>query len=333
MSRPRQQIHLAARLPGTPGGTRQPDFELLRSLASIAERAGFDFLLHGAGTDPVAELAALAAVTERLGLVGAIDPARSEPYDAARRFTSLDHISAGRAGWFPGVRGTDHPPQEQQHRTPAFARAAQTIAGSWHPDAVLGDRAAGRFLAEPRPGRFAIRDRFFEIEGQFNVPRSPQGSPVLLQAVDGEAELDAAAALADAAVVTRQQTEAADFRRRLDERLAEHGRPPDSFPVLCTATIVLAGSDEEAREIAGDDGVPEHGFVGSPRTVADAIADLVARRAADGFILIPHRAPDDLALFADHVVPLLRDRALFRSEYTGRTLREHLGLGPPRPDL
>ena len=71
-------------------------------------------------------------------------------------------------------------------------------------------------------------------------------------------------------------------------------------------------------------------FVGSPGTVAGAINDLVQSDASDGFILVPHITPGGLEPFVDRVVPLLQERGVFRNEYSGTTLRDHLGLGPPR---
>ncbi|MEU8675935.1 NtaA/DmoA family FMN-dependent monooxygenase [Streptomyces sp. NPDC048560] len=70
-------------------------------------------------------------------------------------------------------------------------------------------------------------------------------------------------------------------------------------------------------------------FIGSPETVAAGLAEFVAADAADGFILVPHLTPGGLDDFVDRVVPLLRERGVFRSEYTGSTLRSHLGLADP----
>jgi alkanesulfonate monooxygenase SsuD/methylene tetrahydromethanopterin reductase-like flavin-dependent oxidoreductase (luciferase family) len=69
-------------------------------------------------------------------------------------------------------------------------------------------------------------------------------------------------------------------------------------------------------------------FVGSPATVAGQINDLVQADASDGFILVPHITPGGLDEFADTVVPLLQERGVFRSDYQGSTLRDHLGLEP-----
>jgi len=70
-------------------------------------------------------------------------------------------------------------------------------------------------------------------------------------------------------------------------------------------------------------------FTGTPEQVANAIVDWFAYSAADGFNIMPAVLPSGLELFVDHVVPILRSRGFFRTEYTGRTLREHYGL--PRP--
>ena len=69
-------------------------------------------------------------------------------------------------------------------------------------------------------------------------------------------------------------------------------------------------------------------FVGAPATVAGAISTLVQADAGDGFILVPHITPGGLDDFADRVVPLLQERGVFRADYKGSTLREHLGLAP-----
>jgi alkanesulfonate monooxygenase SsuD/methylene tetrahydromethanopterin reductase-like flavin-dependent oxidoreductase (luciferase family) len=69
-------------------------------------------------------------------------------------------------------------------------------------------------------------------------------------------------------------------------------------------------------------------FVGSPQVIAAEINERVQADAADGYILVPHLTPDGLAPFVDKVVPLLQERGVFRADYTGSTLRDHLGLAP-----
>jgi alkanesulfonate monooxygenase SsuD/methylene tetrahydromethanopterin reductase-like flavin-dependent oxidoreductase (luciferase family) len=71
-------------------------------------------------------------------------------------------------------------------------------------------------------------------------------------------------------------------------------------------------------------------FVGAPATIAETIDSFVQADASDGFILVPHITPGGLDEFADTVVPLLQERGVFRADYQGSTLREHLGLAPLR---
>jgi len=67
-------------------------------------------------------------------------------------------------------------------------------------------------------------------------------------------------------------------------------------------------------------------FIGTPARVADELNTYVQTEACDGFILVPHLTPGGLDDFVDTVVPLLQERGVFRTEYTGTTLRENLGL-------
>ena len=446
--KPRKQIHLAAHFPGVNNTTVWSDprsgshieFESFRRFAQTAERARFDFLFLAEGLrlreqngliydldvvgrpDTFTVLAALAAVTDRLGLAGTINSTFNEPYEVARQFATLDHLSGGRAAWnvvtswdaFTGenFRRGGYLRQDQRYaRARSFLHAAQEIFDSWHGGEIVGDKETGRFLAAPGPGGFAVRDEFFDIAGQFNVPRSPQGRPVIFQAGDSDEGREFAAAEADA-IFSRYGTldEGRAFYADVKGRMARYGRARDELAVLPAATFVLGDTDQEAREIAREvrfqqvsgqtaikfleqlwnrdlsahdpDGplpeidpdpgehtvargrasvrmhrdplavaeqwreiAAEHGyttreliihvtgrqnFVGSPSTVAASINNLVQQDAADGFILVPHITPDGLAEFADRVVPLLQERGVFRTEYSGTTLRDHLGLPPFR---
>ncbi|MBR7833848.1 NtaA/DmoA family FMN-dependent monooxygenase [Actinospica durhamensis] len=450
-SKPRKQIHLAAHFPGVNNTTVWSDprsgshirFDSFRRFAQIAERAKFDFLFLAEGLrlreqngeiydldvvgrpDTFTVLAALAAVTDRLGLAGTINSTFNEPYEVARQFASLDHLSAGRAAWnvvtswdaFTGenFRRGGYLEQDQRYeRARSFLHATQTLFDSWHGDEIADDKATGAFLAEPEPGRFSVHDAFFDIEGQFNVPRSPQGRPVIFQAGDSEQGREFAAAEADA-IFSRHGTKDAGqaFYADVKDRMAKYGRDRDQLKVLPAATFVLGETDAEAQELAKeirhqqvsgqtairfleqlwnrdlssydpdgplpeiDPDLGEHtvargrasvrmhrdpletarewrelaerknysireliievtgrqNFIGSARTIADTLDDYVQSDASDGFILVPHITPDGLGEFADKVVPLLQEKGVFRTEYEGTTLREHLGLRPlPRRD-
>jgi FMN-dependent oxidoreductase (nitrilotriacetate monooxygenase family) len=444
MSKPLKQIHLAAHFPGVNNTTVWSDpragshieFSSFVHLAQTAERAKFDFFFLAEGLrlreqngkiydldvvgrpDTFTVLAALAAVTDRLGLAGTINSTFNEPYEVARQFASLDHLSAGRAAWnvvtswdaFTGenFRRAGYLAQDQRYeRAKTFLQTTLELYDSWHGDEIVADKASGTFLSDPSAGTFAHRDAHFDISGQFSVPRSPQGRPVILQAGDSDEGREFAAAEADAIFSRYSKLEEGQaFYRDVKGRLARHGRTHDQLVILPAATFVLGDTDAEAQQIARevrfqqvsgqtaikfleqlwnrdlsaydpdgplpevDPDLGEHtiargrasvrmyrdplatarewreraaaenlsirelivevtgrqAFVGSPATVAETINDFVQRDASDGFILVPHITPGGLDEFADTVVPLLQERGVFRTEYEGTTLREHLGL-------
>ncbi|MEU6345944.1 NtaA/DmoA family FMN-dependent monooxygenase [Streptomyces sp. NPDC046977] len=447
MSKPLKQIHLAAHFPGVNNTTVWSDpeagshieFNSFAHFARTAERAKFDFLFLAEGLrlreqggrihdldvvgrpDTFTVLAALAAVTERLGLTGTINSTFNEPYEVARQFASLDHLSDGRAAWnvvtswdaFTGEnfrRGGFLPQTERYSRAREFLATAGELFDSWRGDEVVADQAAGVFLSDAGAGAFVHKGQHFDIQGRFNVPRSPQGRPVIFQAGDSEQGREFAASGADA-IFSRYSTlnEGRAFYRDVKGRLPKYGRSPEQLLILPAATFVLGDTDAEAAEIAHEvrrrqvsgataikhlefvwnrdlsgydpdgplpdidpdpgehtvsrgraqvrmyrdplatarewrelaaankwsirDLVIETGnrqsFVGSPATVASTIDDFVQSDASDGFILVPHITPGGLDAFADTVVPLLQERGVFRSDYEGTTLRDHLGLAHP----
>jgi FMN-dependent oxidoreductase (nitrilotriacetate monooxygenase family) len=450
MSKPIKQVHLAAHFPGVnnttvwsdPRGGSHIEFSSFSHFARTAERARFDFLFLAEGLrlreqngkiydldvvgrpDTFTILAALAAVTDRLGLAGTINSTFNEPYEVARQFASLDHLSAGRAAWnvvtswdaFTGEnfrRGGFLPQEQRYERAKTFLRTTWELLGSWHGDEIAADKESGTFLADPDPGRFEHHDAHFDISGQFDVPRSPQGGPVIFQAGDSDEGREFAASSADA-IFSRHATldDGQAFYADVKGRLARYGRRPDELKILPAATFVLGDTDADAAELAHevrrqqvsgataiafleqlwnrdlsaydpegplpdvDPLVGEHtvargrasvrmhrdplatanewrakaaakslsireliievtarqSFIGSPATIAGTINDFVQADASDGFILVPHITPGGLDGFADKVVPLLQERGVFRTEYEGATLREHLGL-PPRSPL
>ncbi len=447
-----KQIHLAAHFPGVnnttvwsdPAAGSHIEFDSFVRFAQTAERGKFDFMFLAEGLrlreqngliydldvvgrpDTFTVLAALAAVTAHLGLTGTINSTFNEPYEVARQFATLDHLSGGRAAWnvvtswdaFTGEnfrRGGYLAQGDRYERARTFLQTATELWDSWHGDEIVADKQDGRFLATAAPGAFTHKDAFFDIAGQFNVPRSPQGRPVIFQAGDSDQGRDFAAASADA-IFSRHSTLAAGqaFYADVKGRLAKYGRTRDQLLILPAATFVLGDTDAEAAQIArqvrraqvspqtalrfieqlwntelpgfdvdgplpGFDPVVSdnliskgrasvrqfakdpvglasewraraaagklsarevvievtgrQSFVGSPETVARIINEFVQADAADGYILVPHITPDGLAPFVDKVVPLLQERGVFRADYTGSTLRDHLGLAPlGRPD-
>jgi FMN-dependent oxidoreductase (nitrilotriacetate monooxygenase family) len=285
---PRKQIHLAAHFPGVnnttvwsdPAAGSHIEFSSFAHFARTAERAKFDFLFLAEGLrlreqngliydldvvgrpDTFAVLAALAGVTDRLGLTGTINSTFNEPYEVARQFASLDHLSAGRAGWnvvtswdaFTGEnfrRGGYLAQDKRYDRAREFLAATRELFGAWRGDEVVADTASGTFLADPDAGRFAVSSGQFDIAGRFSVPRSPQGRPVVLQAGDSEEGREFAAADADA-IFTRHGTLEAgrEFYADVKGRLARHGRTPADLLIMPAATFVLGDTDADAHEKA-----------------------------------------------------------------------------------
>ncbi|MEV6931008.1 NtaA/DmoA family FMN-dependent monooxygenase [Dactylosporangium sp. NPDC051485] len=288
MSKPIKQVHLAAHFPGVnnttvwsdPAGGSHIEFESFKHFAQTAERGKFDFLFLAEGLrlreqggkifdldvvgrpDTFTVLAAIAAVTEHLGVTGTINSTFNEPYEVARQFASLDWLSDGRAAWnvvtswdaFTGenFRRGGYLAQDQRYeRAETFLQTAIELWDSWRGDEIVADKETGRFLSTPAPGRFAHRDAHFDIAGQFNVPRSPQGRPVILQAGDSDAGREFAAAQADAIFTSRTELKAGQaFYTDVKNRLAKYGRTWDQLLILPAATFVLGDTDAEAAEIA-----------------------------------------------------------------------------------
>ncbi|MEV4974250.1 NtaA/DmoA family FMN-dependent monooxygenase [Streptomyces scopuliridis] len=276
----RKRIHLAAHFPGVnsttvwtdPRSRSQIDFSSFEALARTAERGKFDFFFLAEGLrlrehkglihdldvvgrpESLTVLSALAAVTDRLGLAATVNATFNEPYELARRLATLDHLSAGRAAWnvvtssdaFTGEnfrRGGYLDRADRYTRAAEFVATARELWDSWTPP------APGAPYGTPRP--FAHSGRQFEIEGEFTVPRSPQGHPVIIQAGDSEEGREFAASAADV-IFTRHGTLEAgrEFYADTKSRLAKYGRDPDDLKIMPGVTVVLGDSDAEAQERA-----------------------------------------------------------------------------------
>src|SRR5947199_4232011 len=181
-----KQIHLAAHFPGVnnttvwsdPAAGSHIEFDSFVRFAQAAERGKFDFLFLAEGLrlreqngriydldvvgrpDTFTVLAALAAVTDKLGLAGTINSTFNEPYEVARQFATLDHLSGGRAAWnvvtswdsFTGenFRRAGFLPQDQRYRrAQQFLATTFELLDSWQGDEIVADKAAGVVLTDP----------------------------------------------------------------------------------------------------------------------------------------------------------------------------------------
>ncbi|QXV60101.1 NtaA/DmoA family FMN-dependent monooxygenase [Amycolatopsis sp. TNS106] len=433
-----KQVKLAAHFPGVnnttvwsdPRSGSQIDFSSFEHLARTAERGKFDFLFLAEGlrlrehagkildSDVVGRpntttvLAALSAVTTRLGLAGTLSSTFNEPYEVARQVASIDHLSGGRAAWnvvtspdaWTGQnfrRGGFLKREDRYRRAEEFLATVRELWDSWAPGALVGDKENGVFARGVE--RFVHSGSQFDIRGEFTVPRTPQGQPIVIQAGDSAEGREFAAKTADVIFSRHGSLESGkEFFADVKRRLPAYGRQRGDLLIMPAATFVLGDTEEDAHEYAreiryqqvrpataiqfleqvwsrdlsaydADGPLPEidpdpdaepltwgrvrhekdplavaakwraiaeekklsirelvievtarQQFVGTARQVAESIDEYVQSDAADGFVLVPHLTPGGLDAFVDDVVPLLQERGVFRTDYTGDTLREHL---------
>lgn len=281
-------VILGAHFPGVnnttvwsdPASGSHIDFASFRRFAQTAERGRFDFLFLAEGLrlreqrgqihdldvvgrpDTLPVLSALAAVTDHLGLVGTINATFNEPYEVARQFATLDHLSGGRAGWnvvtssdaFTGEnfrRGSFLEHSLRYDRAESFVSASRHLWDAWQAGDLVVDRHTGQFVAGSDVGAFSYSSAHFDIDGFATVPRPPQGHPVIFQAGDSDAGREFAARSSDV-IFTRHATPEAGrtFYRDLKDRLPRYGRAESDLKILPGATFVIADTDDDARELA-----------------------------------------------------------------------------------
>jgi FMN-dependent oxidoreductase (nitrilotriacetate monooxygenase family) len=436
----RKPIHLAAHFPGVnnttvwadPSAGSQIEFDSFTHLARTAERGLFDFFFLAEGLrlrehrgriydldvvgrpDTFTVLAALAGVTERIGLTGTINTTFNEPFEVARQFATLDHLSGGRGGWnivtssdsFTGAnfrRGgfLDH--ADRYLRAEEFLAVTRQFWDGWQADAVLADIESGTYVNPSGIRAIKHSGPQFDVRGFATLPTGPQGHPVLLQAGDSDVGRAFGARHADALFTLHSSLQDGQrYYADVKGRAASYGRDPNQLKVFPAATFVLGDTDADAAEKArhiryqqvsgataiamleqvwgrdlssydSDGPLPDidpivdsditrgrvrytdpvavarkwrdraeaeklsirelviavtsrQQFVGTAAHIADEIDTYIQGDACDGFILVPHLTPRGLDEFVDRVVPLLQERGAFRTEYTGETLRDHLGL-------
>ena len=363
--------------------------------------------------EPLTTLGSLAVATNRIGLIATATTTYVEPFNLARQLASLDHASNGRVGWnivptfsIPASRNFNHssrPTHSQRYDIgEEFVNVANALWDSWSDDAIVDDPATGIFARKDRIRPINHEGPHFQVAGPLNLPRCPQGRPVLVQAGSSERGIDFAAKYAEA-VFTAQldKASARSFYRSLKEHVATVGRPMDQVLILPGFSPMIGSTEAEAKRMERDlnelgdpeigrmklsdrfDGqdfshVPldqplsvqdfpdpslnegtrsrvelilqyvreerptlrqllgrlagargHFGMAGTPEQVADAMEDWVDSGAADGFNLMPPVLPFMLDVFIEEVVPILRRRGRFRSEYAGTMLRDHYGLSRP----
>ncbi|MEQ7007039.1 LLM class flavin-dependent oxidoreductase [Actinopolymorpha sp. B17G11] len=243
-----------------------------QNLARIAERGRFDSVFFAdspalfsdvgrrpsGSLEPTVLLTSIAAVTTRIGLIATASTTYNDPFNLARRFASVDHVSGGRAGWnivttasVDAARnfGLDEMPshRDRYERAAEFVDAAQKLWDSWDDDAILADKDRGVWGDSTRVRRIDHAGASFRVQGPLNIPRSPQAYPVLVQAGSSEDGKEFAATYAEA-IFTAQQTlaDAQAFYADIKHRVAQAGRDPDGVRVLPGIVPILGSTEAEA---------------------------------------------------------------------------------------
>ncbi|MDL2401624.1 LLM class flavin-dependent oxidoreductase [Rhizobium mayense] len=406
------------------------DLDLYVEAAHIAEAAKFDAvfladtlaagnssgLASSGSLEPIVLLALLAAHTEKIGLIGTASTTYSLPYTLARQFATLDHLSKGRAGWnivtswapeaganYGLQQNLDH--SDRYKLAEEFVEAVNALWKSFPSEAVVDDRDAGKYLDLSRIRPANYQGQHCRTKGPLNVPGSPQGRPVYIQAGQSDSGRAFAARWAEAIFTAHMTIDSAkSFYSDVKNRAVAYGRRPEDIVVLPGISAAIGSTQREAEQVweeldaltstevgltrlkarfGGHDfsqvpldrpltkedfpdpnaveasksrvigyvemslrekltlrqllrklaGARGHVAVaGTPEEIADIIEEWFLSGAADGFNVMPPIINSQLSLFADEVVPILRKRGLFRTDYEGDTLRSHFGLGAVRAD-
>ena len=249
-------------------------------LAQTAERAKFDMVFladnlcmrkahieatsrsaqYIANMEPITLLSALSAVTTNIGLVATASTSYNEPYHVARKFASLDHISGGRAGWnlvTSGMQEEAHnfgrevhyEHDERYDRAREFAQVVTALWDSWDDDAFVRNKETGQFF---KPDGFHVLDhrgKYFSVRGPLNIPRSPQGHPIIVQAGTSEAGKQVSAEFGEAIFSAPLAMDAAIATYAdLKGRMGQFGRDPDHMKILPGLSVVVGRTEQEATE-------------------------------------------------------------------------------------
>lgn len=435
----KKQLHLGAFLNSAghhSAAWRHPDaqadagmnFAHMLELARLCERGKFDFVFYAdalnvheappeilarshhyiANFEPITLISALSVLTEKIGFVSTASTSWSEPYNLARQFASIDHISHGRAAWnivtsahdaaaqnFGRDQAIDH--HLRYERAREFCNVVLGLWDSWADDAFVRDKAAGIFVDTSKMRTLNHRGEHFSVAGPLNIERPPQGYPVLVQAGASDDGREFAAEFAEAVFTNHLTLESAQaYYADVKERAQRFGRAPESLLVMPGLTPYIGRTEAEARErheymnslldptlalsmLSGwlgtdlspydlDGPLPElqrprtgsqsnfenwttlakrenltirqlmnravgaraKSFtVGTPVQIADHMQTWLESGGADGFNILPPYLPGALEDFVNLVIPELQARGIFRTDYTGTMLRDHLGLARP----
>lgn len=255
------------------------DFAVYARLAQTAERGKFHCYFSGdaqgyhhisgsgafSATDnagklePTTLLAALSQVTQSIGLVSTASTTYNEPYAIARRFASLDHLTAGRAGWNVVTSATENEAHnfgrdlnmdhdQRYERAEEFVDVVRGLWDSWEDGSMIRDKAAGRYFEPAKVHALNHKGRHFTVSGPLNVGRPPQGHPVVVQAGGSEPGRALAARTADLVFTAQPSLEKAQaFYADMKARVRAFGRNPDHVKIIPSMQILVRPTEAEAK--------------------------------------------------------------------------------------
>ncbi len=361
--------------------------------------------------DPITLYATLAGQVPDIGFVATVSTTYNSPYDFARRTQSLDILSGGRlivnavSNFNPNVAANfgaaPLPPRRERYaRAIEFLDVAKKLWASWD-FAREGEVPPDRFWDSSSARTIDHAGEYFHVRGPLNVPRGPQGHPVIAQAGASDGGIDLAALHGEIIycnILSRPAGRA--FGDKVRNRAVALGRDPSGIRIVPGLVPIIADSYEEALRkhelysgagsedallrrfaeghgidparfdpdapldveqfIPDQDRITAVGFtqglvdllqhekltareairrsegnhrlvLGTPEEVADQIIDLWADGSVDGYTIQPPRAPNDIELFVEKVIPILQDRGVYPRQYeAGTTIRDRYNL--PYPD-
>ena len=360
--------------------------------------------------EPTTLIGALSAVTRHVGLGATVSTSFSEPFNVARAFGTLQHLSGGRAAWnvvtsshnaaaqnFGRERLDEH--DLRYEIANEFVDVVTGLWDTWEEGAIVADKTTGVFLDKSKVHRLDHKGRFYSVKGPLNIDRCAHGHPLIIQAGGSPPGQELSARTADIvfSVVNGDKPSAKVAYDSLKQRTIKYGRAPDDIAILPGVMPIIDETNEKAKEQLDqlqswltptnalslvsqrigydisdyplDGPIPDfpeptergrafsntllemarrekmtlrdlynvtaaargHWVIyGTPQRIADIFEEWFTAELADGFIIMPAYFPGAFEDFVELVVPELQRRDLFRKNYSGSTLRDHLGL-PPSP--
>lgn len=240
------------------------------TVAKIAEEHRFDALFaadllsfgaQGAigAQEPLIYLSALSAVTSRIGLIATVTTTFHHPYNLARLFGTLDHVSNGRAAWNAVTSSLGEEnysdlelpgPEERYARATESLEVVHALFDSWQDGALTSDGLGGAVLDPSRVRPIEYRGRYFTVRGPLNIPPLPQRRPVQFQAGQSAGGVELGARFAEV-VFTSLTTldDALTYTRGIRARARELGRVPGLPYIFSSLHATYGATAAEAARL------------------------------------------------------------------------------------